>query len=456
LNVIDVYNIAASTGKEFERLTDAFGGVVFSGAMPKIIRILEMFEELVKSREEKDTKISSLQQEVSNYDTTLKMRNITFSKEMAELQSAWEENGKELKKRNRRLEDDNKKLVSILNQHDENNKDEHNYVVQMQSINKLQEDVKKLKEDNRNKSRLINEHAGDCAALQAQVDRLAKLNSDLRSKVSILQQQAATLINEKSSLQSSLNNNKLDIRQILKTEEKQQQNAEGGGGDNNQKSPSQSPSPTQPRRSECCDDPLLANKLMIDLTDPNRPRYTLEELLEVLNDRNQLKARCFRLEEELIFYKDVSRKLGYAGESWEEITSQDIRQMNNLQISENPETNGIRKFFAYLWGLRDASSSSRNSSPKPIRKTKQSTYHEGRNHLVNDTEVCSLAPRVHIHEKAVVSSSELLPISTSSDDDVLSTNDGGGGGDDDEDSKTVDDDHVTDEGHEPSTKEVVQ
>ena len=112
--------------------------------------------------------------------------------------------------------------------------------------------------------------------------------------------------------------------------------------------------------------------------------------------------------------------------------------------------------FAYLWGLRDASSSSRNSSPKPIRKTKQSTYHEGRNHLVNDTEVCSLAPRVHIHEKAVVSSSELLPISTSSDDDVLSTNDGGGGGDDDEDSKTVDDDHVTDEGHEPSTKEVVQ
>ena len=40
---------------------------------------------------------------------------------MAELQSAWEENGKELKKRNRRLEDDNKKLVSILNQHDEVN-----------------------------------------------------------------------------------------------------------------------------------------------------------------------------------------------------------------------------------------------------------------------------------------------------------------------------------------------
>ena len=49
---------------------------------------------------------------------------------------------------------------------------------------------------------------------------------------------------------------------------------------------------------------MIANKLVIDLNDPNRPRYTLQELLEVLNDRNLLKARCFRLEEELIFYKE--------------------------------------------------------------------------------------------------------------------------------------------------------
>lgn len=57
-------------------------------------------------------------------------------------------------------------------------------------------------------------------------------------------------------------------------------------------------------KAESINDPLLANKLIIDLNDPNRPRYTLQELLEVLNDRNQLKARCFRLEEELIFYKE--------------------------------------------------------------------------------------------------------------------------------------------------------
>ena len=51
-------------------------------------------------------------------------------------------------------------------------------------------------------------------------------------------------------------------------------------------------------------DPLLANKLVIDLTDPDRPRYTLQELQEVLNDRNQLKAENFLLKEELVFYKE--------------------------------------------------------------------------------------------------------------------------------------------------------
>jgi len=50
-------------------------------------------------------------------------------------------------------------------------------------------------------------------------------------------------------------------------------------------------------------DPLVANKLVIDLNDPNRPRYTLEELQEVLTDRNQLKARCFLLEEELLYHR---------------------------------------------------------------------------------------------------------------------------------------------------------
>ncbi|KAK6476490.1 RILP-like protein 2 [Huso huso] len=42
-----------------------------------------------------------------------------------------------------------------------------------------------------------------------------------------------------------------------------------------------------------------ADKLVIDLKDPNRPRFTLQELKDVLQERNQLKAQLLLAQEEL-------------------------------------------------------------------------------------------------------------------------------------------------------------
>ncbi|OXB84971.1 UNVERIFIED_CONTAM: hypothetical protein H355_016093 [Colinus virginianus] len=43
--------------------------------------------------------------------------------------------------------------------------------------------------------------------------------------------------------------------------------------------------------------------MVIDLTDPNRPRFTLQELRDVLQERNQLKAQLLVVQEELQCYK---------------------------------------------------------------------------------------------------------------------------------------------------------
>ncbi|XP_052547353.1 RILP-like protein 2 isoform X2 [Tympanuchus pallidicinctus] len=48
---------------------------------------------------------------------------------------------------------------------------------------------------------------------------------------------------------------------------------------------------------------LGPDKMVIDLTDPNRPRFTLQELREVLQERNQLKAQLLVVQEELQCYK---------------------------------------------------------------------------------------------------------------------------------------------------------
>ncbi|XP_054628637.1 RILP-like protein 2 [Dunckerocampus dactyliophorus] len=45
------------------------------------------------------------------------------------------------------------------------------------------------------------------------------------------------------------------------------------------------------------------NQLVVDLSDPNRPRFTMQELKEVLQERNQLKAQLMVAQEELQLYK---------------------------------------------------------------------------------------------------------------------------------------------------------
>lgn len=48
-----------------------------------------------------------------------------------------------------------------------------------------------------------------------------------------------------------------------------------------------------------CDEETSA----VDQKDPNRPRFTLQELRDVLHERNELKAKVFMLQEEIAYYK---------------------------------------------------------------------------------------------------------------------------------------------------------
>lgn len=43
--------------------------------------------------------------------------------------------------------------------------------------------------------------------------------------------------------------------------------------------------------------------MVVDLRDPNRPRFTLQELRDVLQERNKLKSQLLLVQEELQCYK---------------------------------------------------------------------------------------------------------------------------------------------------------
>ncbi|XP_006113779.2 RILP-like protein 2 isoform X1 [Pelodiscus sinensis] len=67
---------------------------------------------------------------------------------------------------------------------------------------------------------------------------------------------------------------------------------------------------------------LGPDKMIIDLTDPNRPRFTLQELRDVLQERNQLKAQLLIAQEELQCCKSglISQKEDQAGPMQKEST----------------------------------------------------------------------------------------------------------------------------------------
>ncbi|KAM4709945.1 RILP-like protein 2 [Discoglossus pictus] len=50
-------------------------------------------------------------------------------------------------------------------------------------------------------------------------------------------------------------------------------------------------------------DDIGKDKMVIDLTDPNRPRFTLQELRDVLQERNKLKVQLLVAQDELQCYK---------------------------------------------------------------------------------------------------------------------------------------------------------
>ena len=52
----------------------------------------------------------------------------------------------------------------------------------------------------------------------------------------------------------------------------------------------------------------FVGKMVIDLSDPNRPRFTLNELRHVLTERNELKTKLIEVEEELQTFKPGSKE----------------------------------------------------------------------------------------------------------------------------------------------------
>ena len=64
-SVVDVYDIAADIGKEFEKIIDQYGTDVLTNLMPRVITALEQLERVAEKQEASGATIEELRSTIS-------------------------------------------------------------------------------------------------------------------------------------------------------------------------------------------------------------------------------------------------------------------------------------------------------------------------------------------------------------------------------------------------------
>ncbi|XP_077995404.1 RILP-like protein 1 [Glandiceps talaboti] len=358
--VVEVYEIAASIGKELEKLIDTYGGDAVSELMPKIIISLEKLEAVTKKNENHNTDVDEL---VVKFETVQKEvllnqeERVRLTKEVQDNEEKWRDEAKELLQMISSLQAENDDLKHKVSAQagavtNEMAKAQEDHKV----MYKLKEAVDRQRDEIRAKDRELKQKTLDIEALQSQIERLARINHDLRRKQTLVQNQATNLIDQKVELEARI--------QTLQQEIDQQDIEDGA----------LQMSIEVAATNEQFDPPInLDGKMIIDMKDPNRPRFTKEELKMVLKERIELKTLVFQLEEELSHYKpEESDDIHVDGSDEKNGKLEEKKKEEKPVQSES----GIRKLFKFFSRKNEKKSKQTETSKSSENKDKKDEKEE--------------------------------------------------------------------------------
>ncbi|XP_065821344.1 RILP-like protein 1 isoform X6 [Labrus bergylta] len=304
LTVMDVYDIAAVVGQEFERIIDQYGCEALSRLMPKVVRVLEILEVMVSrnniSPETEELRLELDKLRLERIDRLEKEKK--HRKELELVEDVWRGEAQDLLCQISQLQEENKSLLtnmSIKDPMSEEDLQRHEGMTERekQVMKKLKEVVDKQRDEIRAKDRELTLKSEDIEALQQQQSRLMKINHDLRHKISVVEAQGKALIEQKVELEAGAQTRGQEVGALRQEVQRLRERLQG---DQTAQNPEESlPQPPSPAEEALCEEESGG----LDPKDPNRPRFTLQELRDVLHERNELKAKVFLLQEELAYYK---------------------------------------------------------------------------------------------------------------------------------------------------------
>ncbi|XP_026980819.1 RILP-like protein 1 isoform X1 [Sagmatias obliquidens] len=339
LTVMDVYDIASLVGHEFERVIDQHGCEAIARLMPKVVRVLEILEVLV-SRHHVAPELDELRLELDRLrlermDRIEKERK--HQKELELVEDVWRGEAQDLLSQIAQLQEENKQLMTNLSHKDvsfseeEFQKHEGMSERERQVMKKLKEVVDKQRDEIRAKDRELGLKNEDVEALQQQQTRLMKINHDLRHRVTVVEAQGKALIEQKVELEADLQTKEQEMGSLRAELGKLRERLQGELSQNGEEEPVM-----ELGGDGCVSE---AEKVAMDLKDPNRPRFTLQELRDVLHERNELKSKVFLLQEELAYYKSEEME--------EENRIPQPPPVTHPRMSPQPES-GIKRLFSFF------------------------------------------------------------------------------------------------------------
>ncbi|MGH0166470.1 UNVERIFIED_CONTAM: hypothetical protein FKN15_005282 [Acipenser sinensis] len=334
LTVMDVYDIAAVVGQEFERIIDQHGCEALARLMPKVVRVLEILEVLVSRNninpETEELRLELDRLRLERMDRMEKERK--HKKELELVEDVWRGEAQDLLTQITQLQEENKNLLTNLSPRDASmtveafHKQEGMSERERQVMKKLKEVVDKQRDEIRAKDRELTLKNEDIEALQQQQNRLMKINHDLRHKITVVEAQGKALIEQKVELEAFLQTHEQEMSKLRTEIGKLREKLQGEPSHNGEEPKIEPLPPSEPFErlalfprlvsveneeeeeeeeeevvfwtESIIEEESAAEKMASELKDPNRPRFTLQELRDVLHERNELKAKAESIIEE--------------------------------------------------------------------------------------------------------------------------------------------------------------
>lgn len=261
-----VYRMAEALGAELRRLSGRFGPDAVAGLVPPVVRLLELLEALVAPVGSEGEALLSEQRDAEDLEQRL-----------------WEAERRERALRGRlaQLEEQNQRLLGQLaeSHHQEDSAVRKEREVML----RLKEVVDKQRDELRAQAHEIVCKSQDTEALQEQLHRFMSMNEELRHKVAVVQAQLKSALEKKSDLEAA----------VLQTQREMSRRSRAAP---------EAPLP-QPGQEGVAPLPAEEPPCQDEGRSPAQCCFSMEELQQILQERNELKTNLFLVQEELAYYQ---------------------------------------------------------------------------------------------------------------------------------------------------------